>query len=214
MEQPLFWNSPPILAGSTPVWLAYYPFTGNSPASVDSDPLSAASSLANIGLGYLKYNPSIGNPAPALQLDASDVPGSFMLGSYLVFTITANPGYVLNLDEFRFDIRAMSTASPYTVNYQLRTSLDGFAAAVLTGSVTSALGSFTTVTVPLGPVFTNLGNIEFRLLFSDSNQGARNYILVDNITVIGSTVLVPEPKMAIEAVGLLLLGLLPFRKNL
>lgn len=210
-KQPLVPNSPPILAAPTPVWLAHYPFTGFSAASVDPDPSSTASSLVNIGLGYLKYEYS-GNPWPAVRLDASDVPGYFMLGSYLAFTLTANPGYVLNLDEFRFDVRALGMSFPYTAHYQLRTSLDGFVSAVVWGSVTSASGSFTTVTTPLGPSFTNLGSIEFRLLFSDSNNGAKNYILVDNITVVGATVLVPEPEKSVAFAGLVLVGLAALRK--
>lgn len=211
-KQSLVSYSTPILAAPTPVWLAYYPFTGNSPASFDPDPLSTASSLVNIGLGYLKYNASIGNPAPALQLDAKDVPASFMLGAYLTFTITPNPGHVLNLDEFSFDIRAVGMSSPYTAYYQVRTSVDGFASAVVWGSVTSASGSFTTITTSLGPSFKNLGSIEFRMLFSDSNQGAVNYILVDNITVVGSTVLVPEPEESVVVAGLALVGLAAWRK--
>lgn len=209
-KQPLVPNSTPILAAPTPVWLAYYPFTGNSPASFDPDPLSTASSLVNIGLGYLQYH-YIGNPAPAVRLPAQDVPHSIYLGRYLGFTITANPGYALNLSEFRFDIRAVSFTSPYTAYYQLYTSVDGFTTAVLFGSVIS-MSSFTTVVGTLGPAFTNLGSITFHLCLADSNNSVSNYILVDNITVVGSTVLVPEPEKSVAFAGLALVGLAALRK--
>lgn len=199
----------PILAAPTPVWVAHYPFTGNSPASFDPDPLSTASNLSNTGLGPLSYSAS-GVPAPALQLSAQDVPNSFSLSQYLSFTVTPNPGYVLNLDEFSFDIARVFSTGVYTVNYEVRSSVDGFAAAVLSGTVTTGSGVWGNVMTTLGPSFMNLSSVEFRLYFTDGNDSKRNSILLDNITVVGTTVLIPEPDAAVAAVGLGLLGVLPW----
>ncbi len=202
----------PILAAPIPVWVAHYPFTGNSPASFDPDPLSTASNLSSVGLGPLAYA-TIGVPAPALRLSAQNVPNSFSLSSYLSFTVTPNPGHVLNLNEFSFDIARVFSTGVYTVNYEVRSSVDGFAAAVLSGTVTTGSGVWGNVMTTLGPSFMNLSGVEFRVYFTDSNDSKLNSILLDNITVVGTTVLIPEPETAVAAVGLGLLGMLPWLRK-
>lgn len=189
------------------MWVAHYPFTGSSPASFDPDPLSVASNLSSTGLGLMTYSTS-GSPPPALQVSANDTPSSFNSSRYLSFTVTANPGYALNLDEFRFDVARVYTTGGFTVNYEVRSSVDGFTAAFLSGTVTTASGVWGNVYTTLGPAFVNLGSVEFRLYLWDSNNSVNNYILLDNITVVGTTVVIPEPPTLAAALLLGGLGLL------
>ena len=196
----------PIPLSGPPVNLAYYEFW-NSLASSDTDPLSTASSLSGTGLGTLSFNTTYGVPAPSLSLEAASIPGAFTATSYLSFTITPNPGYVLNLNSFSFQVSRIFNGS-YDVFYEVRSSLDGFTAAVLSGSNNSATApTFATVSTTLGPSFLNLASVEFRLYLWDSNEGANNRLLLDNITVTGNAVLIPEPSSLAVAVALGLAGL-------
>jgi len=197
----------PIPLSGPPVNLAYYPFTGNSLASFDTDPLSTASSLSGTGLGTLSFNTTYGVPAPSLSLEAGSIPSSFLASSYLSFTITPNPGYVLNLNSFSFQVSRIFNGN-YTVNYEVRSSVDNFTTAVLSGSNSSATApTFDPVSTSLGPSFVNLASVEFRLYLWDSNNGANNRLLLDNITVTGNAVVIPEPSSLAVAVALGLAGL-------
>ena len=191
--------------------LAYYPFTGSSLVSFDTDPDSTASSLSGTGLGTLRFNTTYGVPAPSLWLKAGSVPGSFTATSYLSFTLTPKSGYVLNLNSISFEVSRISRGS-YTVNYEVRSSVDSFTTAVLSGSNSSATApTFATVSASLGPSFVNLASVEFRLYLWDSNDKEKNRLLLDNLTVTGNAVLIPEPSGPAMAAALGLSGLVAAR---
>lgn len=194
--------APVLLSGPISVVMANYDFTGFSLASSDADPLSAASNLGSSGLGTLGYANS-GNLAPALRLAASDMPNSFSAVSYLRFTITPSPGYVLSLDRFSLDATRIATfTGSYTANFEVRSSVDSFTAAVLSGTIASTSPGFTTYSTSLGPSFVNLASIEFRIYLWDSNNGSRNGIWLDNVRVTGSSVIIPEPPTWLAATTL------------
>ena len=147
-------------------------------------------------------------PAPSLFLRAASIPNSFSLTSYLSFTISPNPGYVLNLDNFSLaTAKVDSFTGSYTGFYQVRSSVDGFTSAVLSGTISSVVPTFSTASTTLGPSFQNLASVEFRIYIWDSNNGAKNGVLVDNITVVGSVSLIPEPSSLAAAAALGLAGL-------
>lgn len=201
----------PVALGPPPdTWLAYYPFTGNSANSTDTEPLSTASALTNVGLGAPAYN-TPGSPAPSLELAAGDVPGALDATRYLSFTVTAGPGHLLNLTTLSFDLARVFKGN-YSVSYALRTSVDSFSADVLSGTITTGSGVFGSVIADLsGPAYDGRTSVTFRLYFWDSNNGANNSILLDNLTLVGA-VTVPEPAeyTGLAAVGLL--GWLTYRR--
>ncbi len=205
----------PILLGSPAlVVLAEYPFIGNSPASTDTEPHSGASDVGLVGLGgTLNYSTS-GTPGPALRISAQDTPGAFDSTEYLTFSVTPNSGYQLSLDSLSFDIAQVFIGGGYSLSYALRSSVDGFASDILTGSVTTTSGVFSTVTADLsGAAYQGLTGFTARLYLWDGNNGANNYILLDNIILSGATAVVPEPEHAAVVFGLSLLGWLPLRKR-
>jgi hypothetical protein len=190
------------------VAVATYPFTGNSLASFDADPLSTASSLSGTGLGTLGFNGIYGVPAPSLFLAANPIPNSFSLSSYLSFTITPDPGYVLNLDSFSLETAKVDTfTGSYTGFYQVRSSVDGFTSAVLSGTISSVAPTFSAASTTLGPSFLNLASVEFRIYIWDNNNGAKNGVMLDNITVVGGVAVIPEPSGLAAAAVLGLAGL-------
>ncbi len=192
--------APVTLSGPTPVPVANYPFTGYSLASTDTDPLSTAANLSSTGLPVFGYA-IIGNPLPSLWVAASTIPNSLSTSSYLSFSITPNPGYALSLGSFSLDAARVRTGS-YTGFFEVRSSVDGFTAAVLSGTITSTSPTFASYSTTLGPSFVNLGSVEFRIYFWDSNDGFRNLVLVDNILVMGSSVVIPEPPSWLAAAAL------------
>lgn len=193
--------TPILLSGPPPIALADYPFTANSLASTDTDPFSTASSLSLAGLSPHGFDTS-GNPGPSLRIGANPIPNSFSPSSYLSFTITPNPGHALDLTSLSLDAAIVNPAGSYTGSFEVRSSVDGFTAAVLSGTITSRSPTFTSFSATLGPSYVNLASVEFRIYLWDSNNGRRNFVLVDNIHVMGSSVVIPEPPSWLGAAAL------------
>ncbi len=204
----------PVTLSGPPVAVAHYPFTGNSLASTDTDPFSTASSLSLVGLSPYGFDTG-GNPGPSLRIGANPIPNSFSPSSYLSFTITPNPGHALNLNSLSLDAAIVNPAGSYTGFFEVRSSVDGFTAAVLSGTITSISPTFTSYSTTLGPSFVNLPSTEFRIYLWDSNEGKKRAVLVDNIHVMGNSVVIPEPPswLAAAALGGVALAMEAWRRH-
>jgi hypothetical protein len=199
--------------------LVNYSFTAGSAAPTTQDANVTATNATWTGLSGATFSPGTGGAyAPA-----NAVPTSFSTGAYLSFTITADPGFTLNLDNLVFDLGAgMNTSGTYTVNTNVRsnaeasdftTDLTMTPGPVTTASVSNTTGSGTTwltYTVDLsGTDFENLTSITFRFYPTDNQSGSNQWARYNNITLNGSVV--PEPASAL-LLTLSLVGLLVFRR--
>ena len=112
---------------------------------------------------------------------------------YLQFTLTPTAGYTLNLSSIEMNLRRSTTGSPSGSGprqWALRSSLDGYAANIATGTLT--LNATPAFTVSLNSSYTNLASaITFRLYGYDvyNNSGGLNRFVFDNITVKGLSIL-------------------------
>lgn len=185
--------------------VAEYPFTGNSLASTDASPNTAASDLEPSG--SWQFLPDVTAPAasPSLGMPAALLPSSLVTTLYLGFTVTAEPGFTMDLGGLDFLFAAWDGGPaadvPFQGNWVLRSSLDFFASDIASGSVsTGGTQDFTLVSVPLGqPQFANLGAIEFRL-FAFGNGTPQGLLEFDGVELVATVV--PEP----AAPALLLAG--------
>lgn len=194
--------------------LALYTFSGNSPASSDTDPDSAASELTG-SFGNYPSIAAFGNPAPGWVM-------SFPVSSAYCchqgnFTLTPGAAIELALDTLSFDasqrpLPPNSGSFGGQVYYDLRSSLDGFASPI--GSEAWNLSNvnpeWASFSVDLSQsAFQNLtaqnltgGAITFRLSIGATAGGTAEGIFqyIDNITLTGTATPVPGPA------GLVLLG--------
>ena len=194
--------------------LAYYPFTGSSLASTDSE-LNFATSAISLGSGltdatYIAL--ANGSPAPALRINtdetAATATGSILAGDDFLFTITPASGDKLVLDTLTFDLAVNSASITSAVAVQL--SATGTTGTYTTiGSVTGFSNTtFTSESIDLTPANTALAAglpVYVRFVVSDNLTNATAYTGFDNITVNGAvTAAIPEPGTnALLALGVL-----------
>jgi hypothetical protein len=175
--------------------LAKYDFTGSVKTSSDTDLFSTAPALTD-GAGWTStINTTTGNPAPSGSVLSNQTGSSQALAisgnDYYEFTITPNVGFVLNLTDLTFDYRRFGGGLNAT--FFVRSSADSFATNL--GSASTGSDTFANVVISLsGAPFQNVSSpLTFRLYAFDDMNNAGKGDIVDNITLNGSTGVVPEP---------------------
>ncbi len=186
--------------------LASYTFTAatGNPTTLNAD----------LSDGVLSWNPGGSNfgfssGTNSAYVKTASAPSSFDSNVYLEFTVTANGGIEFSLDSLVFDLGGQNyEAEPtYTVNANVRSSVDAYAADIQMdpGTVTTATHevtsmnteSYSTFTVDLsGSQYNNLDEITLRLYPSDNDLNGNIYRYA-NITLNGTTAVIPEPGTAI-----------------
>lgn len=104
------------------------------------------------------------------------------------FTLAANAGFLLELTSLTFDVMRGGTTAPR--GYDVRSSVDNFAATLGTADVTTNRPTFTPVSIDLsGSVFQNLSTITFKIFcYTPATGSSVDY---DNIVVNGITMALP-----------------------
>lgn len=147
-----------------------------------------------------------------LRIPASDITNPSNPNSsddYISFTVTPNNPLKLNLDSLTFDARYFNQGA-FSAQYSVFSSVDGFATS-LTGNQNLS-STLTTYTVDLSAAaYQGLSAVTFRIAFGDSNNGANNGVLLDNLTLNGAAV--PEPHEYAALAGLGLLGFAVWRRT-
>lgn len=206
--------------------LVEYTFAGGSAAPTTQDPDVTGSNAAWVGLSGAGFSNSSNTAFAAGNV----VPSSLNTGRYLQFTITADPGFTLDLDTLDFRMGGQNTSGTltYTVNANVRSSLGSFTSdltinpgSVTTASHTVAIGnntSFSNFSVDLSDIaFDNLTTLTLRLYPVDDSTSSSNFYRYDTITLNGTVTAVPEPNAAIlltfSLMGLLLFRRLPFQNR-
>lgn len=190
------------LVGSTNAALiAQYNF-GTGLTSSDTELNSTATGITLTLLNNSGRDSGVGNPAGSLQVHKNNMATAQDLTRYIEFTITAANGYALNLNGnlLTFD-SSRNGGTPTAASWGVRSSVDGFAANLATG--TSGTSGWTGGNVALtGNQFNGLTTITFRIYSWES--GVNEHLFYDNINLNGSLTPVPEP--ANIALGIFGLG--------
>jgi autotransporter-associated beta strand protein len=128
---------------------------------------------------YLRTNPAVTSTTPdTAVLNQAD----------FKFTLTADPGFLLNLTSLDFDVMRGGASTPR--GYVVRSSVDNFAANLGTADVLTQRPTFTAVAIDLsGSVFQNLPTITFKIYSYTTGTGAS--LDYDNVTVNGTTMTIP-----------------------
>jgi hypothetical protein len=142
--------------------------------------------------------------APFLRLDpqgnSPDAATAIANNKYFEFSVTADPGNTLNLDNLEFDVARGGAGTPR--GYVVRSSLDNFGSNLSQADVGTVRPNYTHVVVPLSAL--NVTGATFRIYsYSPAGGSSLDY---DSITVNGTVI--PEPAAAglLGLAGLALLG--------
>lgn len=162
--------------------------TGTDPA-LSANPYTTGqtvvSNLTVSGIGLSGVTANAGNNRyNAKNWYTSANPNSINANKYFYFTLTADPGYVLNLQNFIYSSQASGTGP---TSFSLRSSVDNYA----TDIPTSALG--TNVSIDLsGSAYQSLSTITFRLYGWGGTAGGGTFSVDDfsfwgSVTTIATT---------------------------
>ncbi|MEO7319940.1 MAG: hypothetical protein ABIZ56_13200, partial [Chthoniobacteraceae bacterium] len=128
---------------------------------------------------YLRTTFSIVSPTPAAAVANN---------ADFKFTLTANAGFLLNLTSLTFDAMRGGAGTPR--GYDVRSSVDNFAATLGFADLLTVRPTFTNVFINLGGTsFQNLSTITFKIFgYSPATGSSVDY---DNILVNGTTGSIP-----------------------
>jgi hypothetical protein len=122
--------------------------------------------------------------------------------AYFQFSVTANSGYYLELNTVNLSIRRSTTgtsAGSGPQNWSLRSSLDGYASDIQTGTLTE---NYVTFAVTLSATFQSIpSTVTFRLYgFNEvTTSGGDNRFVIDNINIQGQR---PSEVLALQSLTL------------
>jgi hypothetical protein len=194
--------------------LAEYLFNASTGASTDGDANSAANTFSSVNFGQSFANAGFpGNATISIRGDTAMSDTISGTSDYFSFTITPNAtpglGFRLNLTSLTFDF-ADSFNGAHRLSYEVRSSVDNFAAAIAGGTgTTTAASTWASENVNLtGGAFTFFDNtaVTFHILVADDNA-ATGFGYLDNVVLNGNVTPVPEPiNVALAVFGLSLAG--------
>lgn len=162
-----------------PVTLATYMFTG-SPGTLAASGVAPNVTFSNVVPNTINQNSNASNAFSGAP--SSGTWGSaFSATRYIEFTITPASGFVLNAYSFDMDVFRSGAGA---TNYAVRSSVDGYAANLASGSVTTTQTGISTLILPSG--FSNLSSLTFRIYgWGGTSTGD---FRIDNISVDGNLI--------------------------
>lgn len=187
--------------------LAQYTFTTNDTTTSRNATTTGSNvtpdAFAN-GAGVTISSSTLGSPDPrSYYVNGNLVEQAISATStdWLGFTISANSGYALNLENLSFAYAFSynsGTAPADPATFDVRSSLDGYGATI--GVFTASVGAVNVVNwanagiVLTDAAFQNLGSISFRIILNDgTNVNSSSFLRIDTVTLTGVATAVPEP---------------------
>ncbi|MGC4046499.1 MAG: PEP-CTERM sorting domain-containing protein [Armatimonas sp.] len=181
--------------------LAQWSFTGNvlTPTTVGSN--VTASSIANNSLQSFGAVTNLLQAAPASGATGgnNNMTGAVAAKSFFEFTLTPNTNYAVSISSFSF-----SAGFPNNTSAVLRSSVDNYTADL--GTVANQGSTLSPYSFSLSSVSALQGRISpitFRVYVHGANANTASQF--DNLTLNGTTALVPEPG-SLALIGLGLVG--------
>ena len=170
-----------ILSFTTTAQLGVYSFTGaaacpNQNPAVNSQPANAVFS------NYNSVNTGCQGADNVFEMKTWNLTATLDLTQYNEFTITPNAGFALTLSSVSFNEYLDQTPTG-TTNWHFRSSQDGFAADIASGTCTGTQQT-PTITLPAAN-FTNIGAVTFRFYLTNVETNGRSWTN-DEVTITGT----------------------------
>ena len=176
-----------VLSATTTAQLGVYSFTGsggcpNPNAAVNSQPANAVFS------NYSTVNTNCQGTDNVFDNKQWNQTTTIDLTQYNEFTITPNAGFNLTLASISFTQLVDDIPSSGTTDWHLRSSIDGYAADIASGTATTA-SQTPTIALPAAN-FTNIGTVSFRFYITNS-KGSGVVWTNDEVIITGTVNAIP-----------------------
>lgn len=220
------------------VTLANYGFTSASTASSVSVTGVTASNVttpktyfgfsSGIGNAYA-FPTTVVNGAGGVAAYSTTAADAVATNRYFEFTVTPTAGNQLTLSSLSFNYGAIAASgaypqagAPFTPMFQVRSSVDGYAAGIGTTTALAYVAGQSDVTRLLTVSLSSLGGFSqlttpttFRLYgyFATGTPGYSDSLRIDNINLTGSVSAIPEPSAFAAGLGFAALGVAATRSR-
>lgn len=176
-----------------------------TPSAIDANADDVTYSFtagAGVSSGF-GLSTSSGNPVASAYVNSTYLTEAISSSStdYVTFSLAANTGYHLDLSTLTFAYAFTGGDSTQSATFGIRTSVNGFASDVGTinamrqnTSGSSVVWSSTSVDFSAAS-FDSLTTIEIRIYLADSGTLTNSFVRLDNVTLNGASVAVPEPRV-------------------
>lgn len=176
-----------------------------TPSAVDANADDVTYSFtagAGVSSGF-GLSTSSGNPVASAYVNSTYLTEAISSSStdYVTFSLAANTGYRLDLSTLTFAYAFTGGDSTQSATLAIRTSVNGFASDVGTINAIRQNTSGATVVWSSASVdfsaasFDSLTAIEIHIYLADSGTLTNSFVRLDNVTLNGATVAVPEPRV-------------------
>ncbi|MEP2776267.1 MAG: PEP-CTERM sorting domain-containing protein [Luteolibacter sp.] len=192
-------------------------YEADNPTAFQATTTAANVSATSFGGGGGSFNPLVLGGADVIHISegnglqdgtAANMDAAVAADQYFTFTVTADGGYSLDLQNLTFDINHGARGA---TDYAIRSSVDGFTANIVYASP-GITGTSTGQDIDLSAVdFNSLSSVEFRIYLDNrinNNSGGASNVL-DNVILNGDVNAVPEPSslaMLLGGMGVLMFG--------
>lgn len=190
--------------------------TGSS--NVVPDPVAANMSSSNISV-FPDAGPAVSSTSRTAFLrasaDAVSEAGAVGSNDYWEFTLTADSGFQLDLDEITFPFGGSSSEGDFNTFFFVRTDLDNYATTIGSNDVlvpngTAVSGSnyepamLDTMSISLSgdPTYQGLDSISFRIYAYSDGSSSNQISRMSQIEVLGDVTAIPEPGVTAALLGL------------
>jgi len=202
-----------LLGNADAALVLKYDFTGELGNQISSAPDTVALGLAASDLARGPgLTPNTGDDS--INSSGWTTAASYDVDDYYTFSITADPGWTMTLDSIQFGERRSSTGIR---NWEIRSSLDAFSAAVGSGPVPDDTNTRNQLILLPAATFANLsGTVEFRIYGFSAEAAGGTWRLTSAVPGVGVEVqgaAVPEPRGSALIMAAVLAGIAVWRRR-